>query len=151
MTTPTRIKTFLIVSAILMIVGHWAVMHSGAVFDPKSGEYYNLSTRWVSDFAAKWPEGLWIKGSIVLFCVALGEFIRLVILRFSDNRYAGLWKFWWLLLATALIGELLLVIWFDMIPTHYIYHPPGLLDRVLGHPGTLDPVTKTIIEWAKQA
>lgn len=84
------------------------------------------------------------------FCVALIDFIRLVILRFSDNRYAGLWKFWWLLLATALIGGLLLVVLFDMSPIQYRYHRPSWLAEIFGDPGRYEKVQRSSTDWVMQ-
>jgi hypothetical protein len=57
-------------SVATMLVGHWIIRTSGAWLFPGK-EKYNIDTRWVSDFAAVWPQRLWIKGSIAIFCIAL--------------------------------------------------------------------------------
>ncbi len=146
----TRIRICLAMSAILMIVGHWYIITSGAVFDPRTKEHYNVYTRWVSDFAAKSPEGLWIKCSIAIFCVALADFIGLVIRRFSDSRFAGVLKFWWLLLATAMIGGLVLVVLFDMSPAQYRVNEPNILTRLMGGKGVWEPIPRPVTDWIMQ-
>lgn len=150
MTAPTRIKFCLFASCIAMLIGHWAVLNSGATFDTQTGEHYNVFTRWVSDFAAKWPEGLWIKGSILLFCAALFDFIRMIIDRFSEQRFSGIWKLWWMILATAMIGGLLLVILFDMSPTQYRYHGVSWIERLLGESGVYKPIPRSKEDWIIQ-
>lgn len=54
----------------MIAYGHIAIMVSGELFDRVNGNAYNLHTRWVSDFAAKYPQGIWIKAGIVLTCIA---------------------------------------------------------------------------------
>ena len=130
-----------------MVVGHWFVIASGAFFDPISNEPYNMFTRWVSDFAAKWPEGLWIKLSIAIFCLALADFVRLAINRFSDRPYAGLLKFWWLLLATAMIGGLVLVVLFDMSPAEFRLREPNALSKLFGAKSYYAEVPRSSTEW----
>ena len=143
-----RIRALLILSALLMIVGHCFVIASGVIFgNPASGQHYNVFTNWVSDFAAKWPEGLWIKFSIALFCLALADFVRVVIKHFSGHSFARLLKFWWLLLATAMIGGLILVVLFDMSPSQYQWHDPSWLAGIFGAKGGYEPVSRTTIEW----
>jgi hypothetical protein len=65
------IWTLLVLSLGLIIYGHIIIMGSGELFDKINKEYYNLHTRWVSDFAAKWPQGSWIKAGILLTCIAI--------------------------------------------------------------------------------
>lgn len=143
----TRIRACLAISAFLMVVGHCIIIRSGAVFDPRSGEHFNVYTRWVSDFAAKWPEGLWIKGSIAFFCLALADFFRAVIGHFSGRPFAGILKFWWLLLATAMIGGLALVVLFDMSPAQFQFHGPNLLSRLLGGSGHFEEIPPSATDW----
>jgi hypothetical protein len=131
-----------------MVVGHCIIIDSGAVFDLRAGERYNVSTRWVSDFAAKWPEGLWIKGAIVFFCLALVGFFHAVIGQFSSRRFAGLLKFWWLLLATAMIGGLALVVLFDMSPAQYQFEGPNWFSRLLGNTGGYTEVQRSAADWS---
>lgn len=139
----TRIRVCLVISAFLMVVGHCAVIGSRAVFDPRSGEHFNVFTRWVSDFAAKWPEGLWIKGSIAFFCFALAGFFRAVIGHFSGRPFAGAMKFWWLSLATAMIGGLVLVVLFDMSPAQLRFHGPNWLSRLFGDTGHYEEIPRS--------
>jgi len=127
--TPSqKIRLCLAGAFALMIVGHWSVIVSGAVFNPQNGERYNLVTRWVSDFAAKWPEGLWIKAAIALFCLALVGFFRLVIDRYARGRQ-GL-TVWLSISAIGMICGLLLVILFDMSAPQYVLKKPSLLGRI---------------------
>jgi hypothetical protein len=128
-----------------MITGHCLVIASGAVFDPRSGERFNVFTRWVSDFAAKFPEGLLIKLSIALFCLALADFFRSVI-RFSTFRPFGhILKFWWLLLATSMIGGLALVALFDATPPQF--RETSLFEHYLLRRGTHVEVPRTSLDW----
>ena len=125
---PAKIRFCLASSFARMFVGHWSVMASGAVFNPQSGERYNLVTRWVSDFAAKWPEGLWVKAAIVFFCLALVGFFWLVIEKFARGRRTSM--VWWSILAIGMIGGLLLVILFDMSAPQYALKKPSFLGRI---------------------
>jgi hypothetical protein len=100
-----------------MVAGHWTIL--GQVFDPLSGETYNIFTRWISDFAAKQPEGIWIKAGMGTFCLALVEFFRrLARVEAADMR--GVWRgFAVLIMATMMIGGLMLVALFDLSPRQY--------------------------------
>jgi hypothetical protein len=149
MKAKTRICIYLGIAAVLMVVGHWAVIASGAVFDPRPpARHYDLHTRWVSDFAAKSPEGLWIKLSIAIFCLALADFTGVVIRRFSDSRFAGLLKFWWLVLATAMIGGLVLIILFDMSPAQFRFHGANWFSRTfLGGTGHYEELPRSATDW----
>jgi len=140
----------LIISAAFMIVGHYLIMKSGAVFNPVNGERYNPSTRWVSDFAAKKPEGIWIKMSILIFCVALTGFYRRIIEVFSRARFGGLMKFVWLLLAAAMIGGLCLVVLFDTSAPQFIYKDPPWLRELFGAKGEYVIVSPGNIEWVER-
>jgi len=122
------VRAFTLASLVLMVIGHLRV--AGAVFDPLTGETYNVFTRWVSDFAAKQPEGWWIKGSIAMFCLAIiGLFRRLAVREAVD--LAGVWRgFGVLLMATLMVGGLVLVAVFDLSPRQYqIIESRVLLDQ----------------------
>lgn len=116
-------------SLVLMVIGHWRLV--GQVFDPLTGETFNVFTRWVSDFAAKQPEGWWIKGSIAMFCLALVGLFRRLALREAVDL-AGVWRgFAVLVLASLMVGGLLLVAVFDLSPRQYrMIESRVILDQV---------------------
>jgi hypothetical protein len=68
--TNILIRLLLILAIATIAYGHVVILAGGELFDKVNREPYNLHTRWVSDFAAKWPQGSWIKGGIVLTCIA---------------------------------------------------------------------------------
>lgn len=111
-----RFYMCLIASAFFMVAGHVVI---GQLDEKKRNAYetYNVRTYWVSDYAAKWPEGLYIKASIVLFCICIGILTRNIILCYSPSKYHYCFRFWWLLLATFMIGGLLMVAIYDNKPT----------------------------------
>jgi len=118
---PDSLKVFVVflsaLSLLFIIVGHWKIV--GHVFDPGSGEVYNLFTRWVSDFAAKNPEGWWIKVGMLTFCLALALFFRRLA-REEATDLAGVWRgFGVLLVGSSMIGGLVLVAVFDLSPRQY--------------------------------
>ena len=145
---PAKIRFCLASSFALMFVGHWSVMASGAVFNPQSGERYNLVTRWVSDFAAKWPEGLWVKAAIVFFCLALIGFFWLVIEKFASGRRTSM--VWWSILAIGMIGGLLLVILFDMSAPQYALKKPSFLGRIFFQRNQWIQLPDGQIVWVKR-
>jgi hypothetical protein len=118
-------------SVATMVAGHAFIITSGAWFIPGK-EKYNIFTRWVSDFAAKSPEGLWIKASIVLFCIALLLFKRA---RLSSCGVGTLGHARWAwngLLTFGLIAGLLLVVLYDMSPPQFTRKDPSWLGKVFG-------------------
>jgi hypothetical protein len=128
-------KSFFILCMFLslatMVAGHAIIMTSGAWFIPGK-EKYNIFTRWVSDYASVWPQGLWIKGSIVLFCIAL------LIFKSAKRRVCGegamghaRWG-WNVLLTVGLIAGLLLVVLYDMSPPQYTTKEPSWLGKIFG-------------------
>ncbi|PAW71378.1 MAG: hypothetical protein B9S30_00965 [Verrucomicrobiia bacterium Tous-C5FEB] len=128
-------KSFFVLCMLLslatMLAGHWFIWTSGAWFIPGK-EKYNIFTRWVSDYAALWPQGLWIKGSIVLFCLAL------LIFKGAKRRACGegaighaRWG-WNVLLTAGLIAGLLLVVLYDMSPPQYTTKEPSWLGKMFG-------------------
>lgn len=122
-------------SVLTMIYGHALIVSSGKWFIPNS-EKYNIFTRWVSDFAAVWPQGLWIKGSIVLFCIALLIFKKARLVSCGAGLAGhSLWV-WNSLLAFGMIAGLLLVALYDMSPPQFTVKDPSWLGRILGQ----DPV-----------
>ena len=121
-----------------MIFGHWVILSSGSWFIP-GREKYNIFTRWVSDFAAVWPLGLWIKGSIVSFCVALFIFMRARLEACGAGlRNHVLW-FWNAILAFGMISGLLLVALYDMSPPQFSVKEPSWLGRILGEEPVIIP------------
>lgn len=136
----TRLQKFFFMlcmslSVATMVAGHAIIMTSGAWFIPGK-EKYNIFTRWVSDYAAKWPEGLWIKGSIVLFCIALLIF-KSARRRASGDGALGHARWGWnAVLTFGLIAGLLLVVFYDMSPPQFTRKDPSWLERIIGR----DPV-----------
>lgn len=120
---------FTIASLLLMVIGHWRLV--GQVFDPLTGETYNVFTRWVSDFAAKQPEGWWIKGSIAMFSLAIVALFRRLAIREAVDL-AGVWRgFGVLVMAALMVGGLVLVAVFDLSPRQYqIIESRVILDQV---------------------
>ena len=129
-----RIKLCVVVSLLLMLVGHWQTV--GQVFDPLTGETYNVFTRWVSDFAAKQPEGWWIKGAIATFCLALVDFFG-PLARREARDMRGVWRGFGVLVMSALmVGGLLLVAVFDISPKQYeIIESRVILDQARAEGG----------------
>jgi hypothetical protein len=146
----SRIRWLLLGALIFMLAGHAAVMMSGAVFDPRSGEWYHPARRWVSDFAAKWPEGVLIKISIAFFCAALADFFCGII-RWRCSPGFSLQKCWWLLVGAAMVMGLLLVAVFDMSPAQYEYHRPNWLFRIFGKDGRFVELSRSRAEWIMRA
>jgi len=146
----TVIFICLAISAILMTAGHYFIIASGAKFDQKYGGWYDPTTRWVSDFAAKWPEGLWIKSSIVIFCVALYLLFGLIITSVTSRRFSHLVKLYWLFLATGTISGLLLVVLFDMSTPQYVSSGPNIIQWLLGQRQILTEIRPDKIEWTKR-
>lgn len=128
-----------------MIYGHLVIMVSGLWFIPGK-EKYNIFTRWVSDFAAVSPQGLWIKGSIVLFCIALLIFKR------AKRRACGNGVSWgWnAVLTFFLVAGLLLVILYDMSPPQYTLKQPSWLGKILDNPPVLVERRPDEVEYIKQ-
>ena len=137
-------------SALLMLVGHWMIMASGAVFNPVTGEHYSAVTRWVSDFACKYPEGFLIKGAMIFFCVALAGFFWLVNDSFAHGRRAGQMRIWWTALAAIMISGLLLVIFYDMSAAQYVYREPSWLGRLFWQKPKWIELPRGQVEWARR-
>ncbi len=102
---------------VLMVVGHLRI--NGQIFDQITGEYYNVFSRWVSDYAAKAPEGWWIKGGIFSFSGALllmmGGLSRL-----EAVSPRGVGRAFFLQCTTAcMVGGLVLVAIFDISPSQF--------------------------------
>lgn len=134
MKTNTK-SSFLILMAatvLTMIYGHLLIANSGAWFIPNK-EKYDISKRWVSDYASFPGKGLWIKGSIVLFCGALSILMhsRLSALKGDSAKEHLLWG-WNSLLWLGLVGGLLLVVFFDMSPPKFEHKDPPFLKKLLG-------------------
>ncbi len=133
-------------SLMLMIVGH-VVIH-GQNFALPGGPTYNPVTSWVSDYAARWPEGLWIKAAIVCFCLAIAWFCDLAIRKLAKGRWMLVGRLFWLSVTGVMIGGVLLVILFDMLPDHYAEVPPGWFEKLIGKGSSYVPVPRTTEEWS---
>lgn len=136
-------------SVATMLVGHWIIWTSGAWFIPGK-EKYNIDTRWVSDFAAVWPQGLWIKGSIAIFCIALLIFKRARLLSCGNGALGHTRWGWNVLLTTGLIAGLLLVVLYDMSPPQFTTKEPSWLGKILGKAPVLVEQTRGHEEYLKQ-
>lgn len=132
MSRSNRIRLWLSISAVLMIVGHWVIIGSGAYYQPAFKEPFDLYKNWVSDFAGRWPDGLWIKASIVFFCVAIAEFFSGLIRYLPQTQLAGLLNAFWILLGTVMIGGLGLVIFCDMLPYPIRVRGPQFVTKHFG-------------------
>jgi hypothetical protein len=132
---PVLVRRLLLLSAVFMVAGYMWVLGSGAVFDVRSGEGYDPARRWVSDYAARWPEGLLIKFSIALFCVAVWQVLR-------QQRPPG-----WRLPALLMTGGLVLVALFDMSPQAYEFRHANWLFRLFGYEGKYEAVPRSEWEW----
>jgi hypothetical protein len=97
-----------IAATVAMVAGHVLVLRSEA------GESFTLYKTWVSEFAAAAPYGWVIKLAIGFYCLALVNFFLLLIARHAHQPMAGFIHFGLLLLATAMIGGLILVIMYDI-------------------------------------
>jgi Protein of unknown function (DUF998) len=137
-----RMKRFLLLSFALMVAGHVAVIAGGAVFDERTGSGYDLAERWVSDYAARWPEGLLVKTSIVLFCAVLWEVFRSVLSGASGWRRQA-----WRACLWMLLGGMVLVAVFDMSPQAYEFRRSNWLFRFFGHAGSYEAVPRSGWEW----
>ncbi|WP_038171191.1 hypothetical protein [Verrucomicrobium sp. BvORR106] len=123
----------LCLACLFIFVGHW-LLH-GAAYDPVHGRSFHPLTFYVSDYAGKWPEGLWIKAGILGFCVCLAWFGRVAL----EHHARGPWVFWatlyWLGVTAVMITGLLLVVVFDLLPPHYeTGHRFRILQYLLGSP-----------------
>jgi hypothetical protein len=139
----------IVLSFASMVIGHVIIINSGLWFIPGK-EKYNVFTRWVSDYAALYPQGLWIKGSIVLFCAALCLF-KLERLRSYRAGVIGhsLW-IWNVFLSIGLIAGLLMVALFDMSPPQFEYSQPSWWQRVRGISPVLLEKPLESVEYVKQ-
>jgi hypothetical protein len=119
----TRIQKFffhlcMVLSVAAMIYGHALIITSGRWFIPGK-EKYNIDTRWVSDFVAVYPEGLWLKASILIFCVAIIIRVRSRLSRLGGGSRETLAWFWEMTISIGLISGLLLVVLYDTPPPKY--------------------------------
>lgn len=136
-------RRFWLAAAGLMVAGHVAVMAGGAVFDVRTGDGYDLARRWVSDYAALWPEGLLIKASIVLFCAVLWEVFG-PLCSTANGRQRWAWRCckWMMLSGVVLVAV------FDMSPQAYEFRRANLFFRLFGHAGSYEAVPRSGWEWA---
>jgi hypothetical protein len=132
-----------------MISGHALIMNAGLWFIPGK-ETYNLHTRWVSDFAAVWPLGLLIKGSIVLFCIALLIFKRARMRSCGEGATGHARWFWNALLTFGLVSGLLLVVLYDMSPPQFTQKDPSWLGKIFGDPPVVVEIPRDSSEYIKR-
>jgi hypothetical protein len=111
------VRALLVVAALLMAAGHVAI--DGMVFDPINGETYNLYSRWVSDYAGRPGEGVWIKASIAVFAGALALLYRTFSARFATGWRGVLIALAFQVLAAGMVGGLVLVAIFDISPRQF--------------------------------
>lgn len=139
----------LLIAAGLVIYGHWVILKSGALFDvPNQQTYADLRVRWVSDFAAKQPEGWWVKSGILVFCLAIASVFS------TADALLGRDAFWKRLVlwvpACAIIAGLLLVVFLDMSPTRHVLHQPGRWSRFLGNRPYWVEDMRSASEWTSR-
>jgi len=132
-----------------MIAGHLFIINQGKWFIP-SHEKYNIHTRWVSDFAAVYPEGWFIKGSIILFCIALSIFKWAKLNPCKDGLLEHTRYFWTALLTIGLIAGLLLVVFFDVSPPKFTHNKPSWWEQLLGDDTKVEQVPLSKNERIKQ-
>ena len=138
--------TLLVASLVLIVAGH-LVIH-GQNYSLTGGPTFNPLTFYVSDYAAKWPEGLWIKAGIVCFCLAIAWFCDLAMRELAKRRWLLLGRLFWLIVTGVMIGGVLLVVLFDMLPDHYSEVQPGWFRRMLGAGPSHELVPRSPQEWS---
>jgi hypothetical protein len=111
--TNILIRLLLILAFATIAYGHVVIMASGALFDKFNREPYNLHTRWVSDFAAKWPEGIWIKIGIILFCIAVWLIYHAKVKSLPAGSSHSRESWFYHVVPLLLIGSLVFVLSFD--------------------------------------
>ncbi|MGJ8641774.1 MAG: hypothetical protein ACSHX9_00070 [Luteolibacter sp.] len=112
--TTTIIRFLLILAVATIVYGHIAIMASGKLFDKVNKEPYNLHTRWVSDFAAKWPEGSWIKIGILLTCIAVGLLYYVKYKNLPATARNSIESWFYHIVPLAIIVGLVLVVSYDI-------------------------------------
>ena len=148
----TVVRFFILLSAALTLIGHWYITSRHVPFgDPALNRPYNIFGNWVSDFAAVWPYGLWIKAGILSLAVAAFLFFRLLIARLPERHsFDALIRAWWGLLAVAVVGGTLMAGFFDRSPQRYSYDNPGWWARhVHGQQGAWYPAGESDLDRAK--
>lgn len=117
LTMPNIVRAGVALALVLMVVGHLQI--NGQIFDQITGEYYNVFSRWVSDYAAKAPEGWWIKGGIFSFSGAL-LLLMGGLSRLEAVSRQGVGRAFFLQCTTAcMVGGLVLVAIFDISPSQF--------------------------------
>jgi hypothetical protein len=146
------VRLFILLSAMLTLVGHWYITSRHVPFgDPALRRPYNIFGNWVSDFAAVWPYGLWIKGGILALTIGAFLFFRLLLARLPDRTSLdAIVRVWWALLAVMVVAGLLAVGFFDRSPQRYSYDNPGWWARhIRGQHGVWYPTGETELDRAK--
>lgn len=115
--TAVATRALIVVAALLMAAGHVAI--EGKVFDPISGETYNVYSRWVSDYAGRPGEGAWIKASIAVFAAAIALLFRGFSLGFATGWRGVLVALGLQLVAAGMVCGLVLVAIFDISPRQF--------------------------------
>lgn len=138
------VRILLILSAALMVAGHYAVMSSGDLFDKVAGQPYDLHSRWVSDFAAKWPEGTWIKVAIIVMCVAVIVCYRAKIKRLPSGSACGFESWVYHIVPFLIVVGLIMVIAYDVSRPRYVWVESGFWPFRYGAP---KPVPMNERDW----
>ena len=136
-------------SVVGMIAGHAAIMSAGLWFI-YGKETFNLHTRWVSDFAAVWPQGMFIKVAIVLFCIALLIFMRAKLRSCGEGAMGHARWFSTTILTFGLVAGLVLVVLYDMSPPQFTQKDPSWIGKILGEKPDDVEVQKNPSEFIKQ-
>jgi len=137
---------FMALSVVSMIAGHSLIMGTGKWFIVGK-EQYNLHTRWVSDFAAVEPEGWFIKGSIIFFCIAWMFFMRPHFRAAGESLSGHLRWGWSFILNIGVVGGLLLVAFYDMSPPQFTVKAPSWLGSLMGEKPRSMQVPRTSQEY----
>ncbi|WP_395751670.1 DUF998 domain-containing protein [Prosthecobacter sp.] len=138
--------TLILTSLALLTAGHLLI--HGQTYGRHSGTTFHPLTFYVSDYAAKWPEGLWIKAGILCFCLAIAWFCDLAISGLARGNWLLPARLFWLFVAGAMIGGVLLVVLFDMLPDRYAEVQPGWFRKLLGAGPSLELVPRSSQEWS---
>jgi hypothetical protein len=134
----------IVISLVSMVVGH--VLIHGQIYDSVRAETFNPLTNYVSNYAAVWPEGLWIKASIISFGLALVWPCYLFMKERSSTAGLVFAKVICLIATGFMVVGLLMVVYFDTPPPRYSEEGGGFLSKVVeffgfGEPQKQEPRT----------
>lgn len=138
------IRILLILAAAMIFYGHVVIMRSGELFDAVNREPYNLHTRWVSDFAAKWPQGTWVKAGIFLTCIATFQLYRGKLKSIPLVARHSIESWFYHIVPLLMIIGLIIVISYDVSRPHEQWETRGIWPFQYGE---VVNAPKKPIEW----